>query len=280
MRSTSTSDNHVTRCGAAQICAAALAIVAVLLSMVGNASARRRSEGVGATSASQMGLASADRVTIRTPPDWLLGHDWERIPTKKRVVALTFDAGSNAAGLPAIRHTLSTQDVPATFFLTGDWARTYPVKAKAVATDYRVGNHSMTHPHFTELTNEQIRSQLVRATKAIREVGGRPRPLFRFPYGDRNTRTITAVNNAGYVAVRWTVDTLGWEGTNSGITVKSIVRRVLANLKPGEIVLMHVGANPDDQSTLDADALSRVIAKLRARGYSFVTLDALLTARS
>jgi peptidoglycan/xylan/chitin deacetylase (PgdA/CDA1 family) len=227
-----------------------------------------------------MGLASADRVTIRTPPDWLLGHDWERIPTKKRVVALTFDAGSNAAGLPAIRHTLSTQDVPATFFLTGDWARTYPVKAKAVATDYRVGNHSMTHPHFTELTNEQIRSQLVRATKAIREVGGRPRPLFRFPYGDRNTRTITAVNNAGYVAVRWTVDTLGWEGTNSGITVKSIVRRVLANLKPGEIVLMHVGANPDDQSTLDADALSRVIAKLRARGYSFVTLDALLTARS
>jgi peptidoglycan-N-acetylglucosamine deacetylase len=213
-------------------------------------------------------------------PHWLLGHDWERIPTKKHVVALTFDAGSDAAGLPSIRHTLSTRDVPATFFLTGQWARQYPIKAKAVAARYRVGNHSMTHPHFTDLSNKQIRSQLTRAARAIQNNSGvSPRPLFRFPYGDRNKRTIAAVNNAGYVAVRWTVDTLGWEGTGSGITVKSIVRRVLAGLVPGEIVLMHVGANPDDHSTLDADALPQVIRKLRAHGYDFVTLDALLTAR-
>jgi len=39
---------------------------------------------------------------------------------------------------------------------------------------------------------------------------------------------------------------------------------------------MHVGANPDDGTTFDADALPRVIDEIRARGYSFVTLDALL----
>jgi peptidoglycan-N-acetylglucosamine deacetylase len=39
---------------------------------------------------------------------------------------------------------------------------------------------------------------------------------------------------------------------------------------------MHVGANPDDGTTLDADALPRVIAGLRAAGYDFVTLQALL----
>jgi peptidoglycan-N-acetylglucosamine deacetylase len=50
---------------------------------------------------------------------------------------------------------------------------------------------------------------------------------------------------------------------------------VLAALRPGEIVLMHVGSSPDG-STLDAHALLRVIRKLRARGYSFVTLNALL----
>jgi peptidoglycan/xylan/chitin deacetylase (PgdA/CDA1 family) len=42
-----------------------------------------------------------------------------------------------------------------------------------------------------------------------------------------------------------------------------------------EIVLMHVGSNPDDHATFDADALPQVITELRARGYSFVTLDAL-----
>jgi hypothetical protein len=39
---------------------------------------------------------------------------------------------------------------------------------------------------------------------------------------------------------------------------------------------MHVGSNPDDGTTLDADALPSMIGRLRAAGYGFVTLDALL----
>jgi peptidoglycan/xylan/chitin deacetylase (PgdA/CDA1 family) len=57
------------------------------------------------------------------------------------------------------------------------------------------------------------------------------------------------------------------------------VPSILATLRregvPGEIVLMHVGSNPDDHTTFDADALAQVIGGLRAGGYSFVTLDAL-----
>jgi hypothetical protein len=37
--------------------------------------------------------------------------------------------------------------------------------------------------------------------------------------------------------------TLGWQGTRAGITVTTIVARVLAGAQPGEIVLMHVGAS-------------------------------------
>ena len=83
------------------------------------------------------------------------------------------------------------------------------------------------------------------------------------------------VNSTGFVPVGWTVDTLGWEGTSGGITVAKIVSRVLGSLQPGEIVLMHCGSNPTDHSTVDADALPSVISQLRARGYQFVTLDAL-----
>jgi peptidoglycan-N-acetylglucosamine deacetylase len=215
-------------------------------------------------------------------PRWLLGRDWERIPTARHVAALTFDAGSNAAGVRSILDTLAARDVKhATFFLTGRWARSYPAWSRTIAASYRIGNHSMRHPHFTRLTDGQIRLQLSRATRVIENVSGAdPAPLFRFPYGDRDARTISVVNDAGYVAVRWTVDTLGWEGTGAGITTGSIVARVLASLRPGEIVLMHVGANPNDHSTLDADALPRVISSLRRHGYSFVSLNALLSARS
>lgn len=40
---------------------------------------------------------------------------------------------------------------------------------------------------------------------------------------------------------------------------------------------MHLGANPDDGTTLDADALPDVISGLRSLGYSVVTLEAMLS---
>ena len=107
----------------------------------------------------------------------------------------------------------------------------------------------------------------------IRATTGRsPAPWFRFPFGARDDRTIRLVNEECYVAVRWTVDSLGWKGTSGGMTSATVRDRVLAAARPGMIVLMHVGANPDDGTTLDADALPSVIAGLRAKGYSFVSL--------
>ena len=75
------------------------------------------------------------------------------------------------------------------------------------------------------------------------------------------------------------MDSLGWQGTMGGSRDAAFVtQRVVAAATPGEIVLMHVGSNPNDHSTLDAAALPGVIAALRAQGYGFVTLDALLTS--
>jgi peptidoglycan/xylan/chitin deacetylase (PgdA/CDA1 family) len=190
---------------------------------------------------------------------------------------LTFDAGANSAALPSILQTLARSGVPATFFLTGSWAAANPAGVSAiVASGHRVGNHSMTHPGFTGLTDAGIAAEVQGAQQAILAAGADPMPLFRFPFGERDARTIAAVNNLGYVPVRWTVDTLGWKGTSGGITPQQVADRVLAGLRPGEIVLMHIGSNPDDGSTLDADALPQMIDRVRAAGYGFVTLDSLL----
>ena len=60
-----------------------------------------------------------------------------------------------------------------------------------------------------------------------------------------------------------------------GITTAKVVSRVLAALQPGEIVLMHLGANPTDHTTLDAAALPTIIDRIRAQGYTFVTVQSL-----
>ena len=210
-------------------------------------------------------------------PESLRSQDLTVIPGAGRVVALTFDAGANAAGLPKILATLSSKGVAGTFFLTGNWAASNPQGVSDIAAaGHRVANHSMTHPGFTGLDSARIRQEVRAAEQAILAAGGDPRPLFRFPFGERDARTIAAVNSLGYVPVRWTVDTLGWKGTSGGASVQIVADRVQAGLQPGEIVLMHIGSNPDDGTTLDADALPEVIDGIRAAGYGFTTLDALL----
>jgi peptidoglycan/xylan/chitin deacetylase (PgdA/CDA1 family) len=213
-------------------------------------------------------------------PPSLLGKDVERILTSTKIIALTFDAGANADGVASILATLARERVTATFFLTGDFVGDFPGQVRQIAgAGHRLGNHSIDHPYFTDLTDAKIRAQVLGAATIIRNTTGiSPAPLFRFPYGDRDVRTIAAVNAAGYVPVRWTVDSLGWQGTMNGArTALFVSDRVLGAAAPGAIVAMHVGSNPTDHSTLDADALPAIISGLRARGYSFVTLNALLT---
>lgn len=120
--------------------------------------------------------------TDQFPPS-LRGQDLTVIPGAGRLVALTFDAGANSAGLPKILSALSAKGVAGTFF-----------------------------------TDLLIAQQILAAEQVIEMAGADPRPFFRFPYGERNARTIAAVNDLGYVAVRWTVDggRLGLEGHERG----------------------------------------------------------------
>ena len=230
-----------------------------------------------ATSSARPSVTSPAWSGTRPVTGWLAGKDWTVIPTTRRVVALTFDAGANADAVPSILATLRREAVPATFFLTGNFVRDFPAAARSIAAaGFRIGDHTISHPYLTRLGDAAVRQQILGGAQQIASVTGKnPAPLFRFPFGDADARTIALANRTGYVPVRWTVDTLGWEGTAGKISAPVVVSRVLAAARPGEIVLMHVGSNPDDHTTFDADALPQVISGLRARGYSFVTLDAL-----
>jgi len=208
---------------------------------------------------------------ISALPPAVVAGELVRLQTRQRVVALTFDGGGNADGAKAILATLRRDDVPATFFLTGHFSRAYPAIARAIGRRYVVANHTVDHPHLTALPNAAVRGEIVHANVQISRATGRDtRPLFRFPYGDRDTRTLAICNRLGYVSVRWTVDTWGWMG-RARQSVPGAIRRVEDGLVPGEIVLMHLGS-ARDRSMIDTAALSAIIRAVRRRGYRFVTL--------
>jgi peptidoglycan/xylan/chitin deacetylase (PgdA/CDA1 family) len=202
----------------------------------------------------------------------MLGREIERLPTNHHRVALTFDCGANRDGLAKIRKALRDANVPTTFFMTGDWVRANPAAARSLAADYPVGNHTNHHSHLPTLSPAAVRADLNATRRVIKNTTSQdPRPRFRFPYGESTPSLISLVNDLGYGAFRWTVDTLGWKGRAAGQTEDTVQARVIGALQPGEIVLMHCGS-AEDGSTLDADTLPAIIQAIRAHGYGFTTL--------
>jgi peptidoglycan/xylan/chitin deacetylase (PgdA/CDA1 family) len=209
---------------------------------------------------------------IHALPPAMIAGELVRLQTRQRVVALTFDGGGNADAAKTVLAILRRERVPGTFFLTGHFVQTYPLLSRAIGRRYPVANHTVDHLDLRRLSTSSATRQITRAEKMIlRATGRNPRPLFRFPYGARDARTLAIVRRLGYASVRWTVDTWGW----MGLILQSVAgaqRRVLDHLVPGEIVLMHLGA-ARDRSTIDSRALPGVIRAVRARGYRFVTLQ-------
>jgi peptidoglycan/xylan/chitin deacetylase (PgdA/CDA1 family) len=224
--------------------------------------------------AARLAVAAAALALVASAGSAPVPREVERLPTYRKLVALTFDGGGDtASGTALILKTLRRRRVRATFFLAGRWIRLHPALARAIGRRYPIGDHTFDHADQTGLSSGQIRADVRRGAWWIRiKTGRNPWPLFRFPYGARDQRTIAVVNSMGYASVRWSVDTWGWMGRAEGQSVGSVVRRVADQLEPGAIVLMHVGVAKDG-SLLDAAALPRVISLVRARGYRFVTLD-------
>ena len=158
-----------------------------------------------ATSTATTGTTATTRTSTTAPtasiPPSLAGRVVSRIPTSRRVVALTFDAGANGDGVDSILATLAREKVAASFYLTGDFVDSHLTLARRMSAAGRLGNHTADHPHLPPLTDAQVRAQVAGARSTILHgTGEDPRPLFRFPFGDSSPRDLRLVNALGYVA--------------------------------------------------------------------------------
>lgn len=191
--------------------------------------------------------------------------------TTSKVVALTFDDGSDGTNVNKILDILSANNVKATFFLTGSGAKNHPSWIKNIsAKGHQLGNHSYSHPDFTKLTAAKMKSELDTTETTIKGITGKStKPIFRAPFGASNAAVLKAVGDAGYThTIQWNIDTVDWKG----ISATEITNKVVNNIVPGSIVLMHTGAGASGTP----GALPGMISKLKAKGYKFVTVSELL----
>jgi peptidoglycan-N-acetylglucosamine deacetylase len=190
-------------------------------------------------------------------------------PTTRKVVALTFDDGPDAEITPALLDVLKEKNVKASFFFTGNLLNSYPEVVKRTDREgHLVLSHSFSHPEFTKLSPAELTRELNLTDEGIFSLIGKKPAIVRPPYGDINQTVVNRISEKNYKIAMWSIDTLDWSQPEKD----NIVKNVVDNIRPGDIVLMH--SNPARKATLEA--LPVVIDRLRAMGYEFLTVDQLL----
>lgn len=191
------------------------------------------------------------------------------VPTDKKIAALTFDISwGNKTPLPVIE-ILKENDVRCTFFLSGPWVKEYPDIVNRIKSDgHEIGSHGYRHVNLSNFSKTEIKEEVMKAHKNIKEVAGVEACLIRTPNGDYNDQVIEAIHECNYEAIQWSTDSLDW--MNPG--VNTIIERVSKKVHPGDIILMHAS----DTCKQTTDALPTVIKNLKSQGYELVTVSELL----
>ncbi len=193
----------------------------------------------------------------------------EGAPTKQ--VALTYDDGPSSI-TPRFLATLRRLGVPATFFMLGQQVAANPgIARRVLAGGHEIGDHSWNHANLGG-GGPGATAQMERTNAVIRRVTGFSPCLFRPPGGSTGADLVARVRALGMTSVLWSADPFDWRLPGTA----SIVGRVLAQTGPGGIILSHDGGGPRGQTLA---AAAPVVAALRARGYTFVTVSTLLGYR-
>jgi peptidoglycan/xylan/chitin deacetylase (PgdA/CDA1 family) len=102
-----------------------------------------------------------------------------------------------AEGLPPLLDLLAAHAITATFFVTGDTARTCPAAIeRIVERGHELGCHGNTHRAFTSLDEPSAREELAAATRTLLPFA--PMAAFRAPYLRMPRRYVPLLEDYGY----------------------------------------------------------------------------------
>jgi peptidoglycan-N-acetylglucosamine deacetylase len=203
-------------------------------------------------------------------------------------VAISFDDGPDPKWTPKILDILKEKNVKGTFMLIGaEAAENIGLMQRIAREGNEIGNHTYTHPDISEISPQQLDLQ-IKLTERLFISKLNVQPLyFRPPYDvdeepetDDQAAPIVPIQNQGYIVIGSKIDTNDWN-EHPRKTPQEITQSVLDFLqmmksKPqfrGSVILMHDGGG--DRSATVA-ALPVLIDTLRAHGYTFVPVSALM----
>jgi cellulose synthase/poly-beta-1,6-N-acetylglucosamine synthase-like glycosyltransferase/peptidoglycan/xylan/chitin deacetylase (PgdA/CDA1 family) len=189
-----------------------------------------------------------------------------------RTVALTFDDGPDPDWTPKVLAILRRYRVPATFFLVGAHAASWPALVREeVAAGDQVGSHTYTHANLGA-SGWREGLELTLTQNALAGAAGIRTRLLRMPFSSQpdalsaaDWRAAREAGDDGYLVVLADLDTRDWARPGVG----RIVAAAMPRGHRGAIVMLHDSGGNRSETVA---ALPLIITRLHARGYRFTTV--------
>jgi peptidoglycan/xylan/chitin deacetylase (PgdA/CDA1 family) len=190
-------------------------------------------------------------------------------PRDRPLVALTFHGSGDPSLATSLLQAAEGGGARITVFVVGTWLATHPELAKRMlGAGHELANHTFTHPDLGGYSRTAAEQEFARCAEVLARLTGGNGTYARPSAMDRATPTVlAAAGSAGYAtSVAYDVNPHDYQDPGSD----AVTSRVLAGVRPGSIVSLHLG-HPGTVT-----ALPRVLDGLRTRGLTPVTVSQLL----
>jgi len=191
--------------------------------------------------------------------------------TTQKVLYLTFDAGYENGCTGKILDTLKKHQVPAAFFLVGNYIEKNADLVRRMAEEgHTVGNHTMHHPDMSAIADKTAFAKELQDLEALyTETTGKDLPKFyRPPQGTYSEENLRMAKELGYKTVFWSLAYVDWNN-DAQPTREQAFAKLLPRTHPGAVVLLH------STSKTNAEILDELLIKWKEEGYRFGTVEEL-----
>ena len=186
---------------------------------------------------------------------------------EEKVIYLTFDLGYEAGYTSKILDTLKEKNVQGTFFITAHYLNTASdLVERMINEGHIVGNHTVNHKSMPDLSDEEIKNELMKLNQAVYEKFGYEMKYMRPPRGEFSERTLKITENLGFKTVMWSFAYVDWK-EDSQPSYDEALEIIKSNFHNGEIMLLHA------TSKTNSEIMGQIIDEARKQGYEFKSLD-------
>ena len=133
--------------------------------------------------------------------------------TTKQTIYLTFDSGYENGCTEKILDILKKHNVPAAFFLVGNYIERNPELVKRMVEEgHIVGNHTMHHYDMSRISQkEDFAKELTDLEELYQEVTGQEmEKYYRPPQGIYSQENLEMAKELGYKTVFWSLAYVDW----------------------------------------------------------------------